>query len=162
MTAPLDLAALRALVEQATPLPWAHDRSGVFHVESLGPILDEDRTRKGNAVGIGRVGDTYPRGDNHPTENMALIAAAVNALPALLDELEGLRADAARLDWLQSIIEPDTRIEINHYAVNEHKVRGDYVHIGKLIDIEDRISDGTHGDGNSLREALDRARGEGR
>ncbi len=161
MTAPLDLAALRALVEQATPLPWAHDRSGVFHVESLGPILDEDRTRKGNAVGIGRVGDSYPRGDNHPTENMALIVAAVNALPALLDELEGLRQgeDAVRafVAWL------DAEDGSADYGTQTRETHPEGERIWReRWERNLRLCGEAQDKGHAFLATLDRARGEGR
>ena len=61
-----------------TPGPWVADppeafgpdgHAGVWHEESGGPIC--------------WVGDPYPRGDNHPVENMRLIAAAPEQLAAL-------------------------------------------------------------------------------
>ena len=63
-----------ALCDKATPGPWivmpekcGPDGQTVYQEESLGPICD--------------VGDPYPRGGNHPTENMHFIAMAREALP---------------------------------------------------------------------------------
>lgn len=72
-----------------TPGPWICDgpesfgpdgHAGVYQAESLGPIC--------------WVGDPYPRGENHPYENMRLIAHApelVEALEAALGYAEDLR-----------------------------------------------------------------------
>lgn len=54
-------ARILLLAEKATPGSWASDDKGVFTADGAGPIC--------------WVGDAYPRGDNHPTENMAYIAA---------------------------------------------------------------------------------------
>lgn len=86
----IDLNAIRQQADAATEGPWivmppetGPDGQGVYHAESLGPICE--------------VGDPYPRGDNHPQENMEFIAAARENVPALLDhialiasEIEGL------------------------------------------------------------------------
>lgn len=73
----LDLDAIEARANAATPGPWivapelvGPDGQGVYHAESLGPICE--------------VGDPYPRGDNHPQENMAFIAAAREDVPDLV------------------------------------------------------------------------------
>lgn len=92
---PLDLDAIEALANAATPAPWGYDPSGVWHRESGGPIIDENRQRKGDVVGIGSVGDPYPRGDNHPTENMAFIAAARTIVPQLVERVRELESERA-------------------------------------------------------------------
>ena len=66
-------AELRAIAEKATPGPWRADESDPMvvwtgHEEAIGGLI---------AIGkCGMVaGDEYPRGVNHPAENMAHIAA---------------------------------------------------------------------------------------
>lgn len=82
-----ELKRLKELCEQATPGPWVlapelcgPEGQGVYHKESLGLICE--------------VGDPYPRGDNHPQENMELIVAARTYMMPLIEALEDLM-DAA-------------------------------------------------------------------
>lgn len=83
---------LLALVEKATLGPWRDAGAGrdkhMLYADVDGvpkPVAD---------VGW----STYAGQDK---ANAALIVAAVNALPALCAEVEALRKDAERLDWLQ-------------------------------------------------------------
>jgi hypothetical protein len=80
---PADVARLRALLAAATPRPWAAEPQGertwrvVSGLDRLGAVV---------------AADMWPGADN-----ARLIAEAVNALPALLDEVEALRAAATLL-----------------------------------------------------------------
>jgi len=99
-TAPLDLAALRRLCEEATPGPWDH-----FRLEDPSPVALAAYVTATAAMGSGEfyiVGCDKPDGradvchaGNGPTsaQNAAFIAAARTALPALLDRVE--RAERA-------------------------------------------------------------------
>ena len=62
-----------------TPGPWALDDRSlvVFEADGGGPIA--------------LVGDAYPRGSNHPLENMRLIAAAPDLFGALRDVVDTAR-----------------------------------------------------------------------
>ena len=79
MTTPIDTAALKALLAKATPGPLAlasgHDAANHDHIEPIGAKLV-------------KLGDQ---------PNAALIVAAINALPALLEAAE----DRERMDWLE-------------------------------------------------------------
>ena len=79
------LAEIEARCNAATPGPWTlmpemcgPDGQGVYEESGLGIICE--------------VGDPYPRGDNHPQENMEFIAAARADVPDLLAEVRRLRA----------------------------------------------------------------------
>lgn len=79
-TTAIDVAALRALLAKATPGKWeatgrAIDRADAPFTEIAVDRCDADWC--GNSSGIER------------SDDAALIAAAVNALPALLDAVEG-------------------------------------------------------------------------
>ncbi|NUR19371.1 MAG: hypothetical protein HOQ12_07530 [Gemmatimonadaceae bacterium] len=94
-TEALPVEELRALEAKATPGPWAWEARGVWteHPDGMGgPILDEPHPRDAATGTLGYVGDSYPRGINHPSENMQLIAEMRNALPGLLDEIVRLRS----------------------------------------------------------------------
>lgn len=83
MTPPLDVAALRALLEAGTPGPW-----------SLDPCSN------GGAI-LRRGQDSVRHMQSHlqvaPESDAELIVAAVNALSGLLDELDTLRAQMKRV-----------------------------------------------------------------
>jgi hypothetical protein len=85
-----DTAALRALLDSATPGPWEvyHGYSGA---QNIAQMRSTDRTV---SVAAEKVISTK-RGDVPPWErtmpNAQLIVAAVNALPELLDEIDRLR-----------------------------------------------------------------------
>jgi hypothetical protein len=85
----IDIAELRAKLAIATPGPWMYDDDG----EVVGIEDDEGEIVFSQQV----IGTHWPHGA--PTRQLymesgdaELIVAAVNALPALLDELERLRA----------------------------------------------------------------------
>ncbi len=84
-----DLAALRALLATASPTPW------VWHGQNS---LDGEYCLDGNEECVigrrwsGGVGYTAIDSD----EDRALIVALVNAAPALLDEIDALRARLAQ------------------------------------------------------------------
>ena len=85
MTEPVDLAALRKLERQATPGPWTRAKP--------------EKDAEGWACGVAVAGTpgrqtiyANPPGGSFPSSDCDLIAAMRNALPALLDELERLRA----------------------------------------------------------------------
>ena len=76
----VDTKALRALLEQATPGPW---RSGMGQDAS-------SYTSETPIVESGPFDDPMTIADGLLDDDAALIAAAVNALPALLDAAERL------------------------------------------------------------------------
>lgn len=119
--AELDIAGLRRLVGEATLLPWRVIRReiphflGGFHVDR-GIVSELDHGQlKGPApviapaVGIGHTKDSGAVSLVHMSEtDAALIVAAVNSLPALLDRLEA--ADKVRqeiTDYLDQEVEPE-------------------------------------------------------
>jgi hypothetical protein len=74
MADPIDLDHLRRLLDSATPGPWEADRHDLYR------LLDAE----GEAVV-----------DAWSVSDVALIAALVSDAPALLDEVERLRAEVA-------------------------------------------------------------------
>ena len=71
---PADPKALRKLLAKATPGPWGNNCHGTF--------WSEGERDEGNVLYLGAT---------MTPNNAALIVAAVNSLPELLDELERLR-----------------------------------------------------------------------
>jgi hypothetical protein len=96
-----DLKALMELSTKVTPLPWDSDPSGVFcnnpDADGMGGEILEPHDPKTPPIGgIGRVGDPYPRGDNHPAENMRFIVAACNTVPSLIQRLQAAEEERDR------------------------------------------------------------------
>lgn len=89
-----DIAALEALHAQATPGPWAVGSGDNYHVEADAyPAVYPHRFLTDDMGPV--VADVGNRPDDHGEANAALIAAAVNALPALLAlARRALEADA--------------------------------------------------------------------
>lgn len=87
-----DLSALESLLAKATPGPWRNERTG--DEETVMRIIHGRRSAGGSEVCIVTTG-SY----NDATEagNAALIAAAVNALPALIARVRELESDRTRL-----------------------------------------------------------------
>lgn len=83
MTQPVDIEALRALMERATAGPWKNFR--LFGSSSPNEVCQSENYSTGGVCCPHRVSDA------------ALIVAAVNALPSLLTELEALRAERGRM-----------------------------------------------------------------
>jgi len=83
-------AELRALLEKATPGTWMYfgTEGGAYE----GNIM---AVPAGMDSGIHHITST-PEADDRP-DDMELICAAVNALPALLDAITALQAEAGRL-----------------------------------------------------------------
>jgi len=94
-----DYEADLKVCEAATPGPWEHDTSGVFcmaYGAEGGPVLDMHDPKTPPVGGIGSVGDPYPRGDNHPSENMKFIAMSREALPWYITQLRALEHELGR------------------------------------------------------------------
>lgn len=80
-----ELDAIENRANAATPGPWwvmpelcGPEGQGVYESASLGQICE--------------VGDPYPRGLNHPQENMDFIAHTREDVPALVAEVRRLKA----------------------------------------------------------------------
>lgn len=85
-----ELQAIEARAAAATPGPW------ILMPETCGP--DGQEVYESEDLGcICSVGDPYPRGQNHPQENMEFISAARSDVPALVAEVRRLRAELAAL-----------------------------------------------------------------
>lgn len=90
-----DLGELRRLLEAATPRPWfSRDPDAIFN-PSVATRRQEDAEDEplDDSEWVAECGPRDERG----RQDAALIAAAVNALPALLDDLEAARAEIATL-----------------------------------------------------------------
>jgi hypothetical protein len=99
-----DTAKLRELLAKGTQGPWGQGQPDMTRIhpdwrDDDGNSTAECFHRNGFAKTIATVGKED--GDWRPTEqqfsDVALIVAAVNALPALLDEVEGLNAKVSEL-----------------------------------------------------------------
>jgi hypothetical protein len=88
-----DTTHLREKLAAATKGPWSIGESSFFNSPDWAPINGEGWTSLAEVV-VGMEGEPHEEG----LANAALIVAAVNALPGLLDEVEGLRWMATRKD----------------------------------------------------------------
>lgn len=147
MTPPLDVAALRALLEAGTPGPW-----------SLDPCSN------GGAI-LRRGQDSVRHMQSHlqiaPESDAELIVAAVNALPALLAELDGVRQgeDAVRafVAWL------DAEDERPDYGTQTRETHPEGERIWReRWERNLRLCGEAQDKGHAFLALLDRARGEGR
>lgn len=82
-----ELAAIAARRAKITPPPW------MLMPELCGP--NGQGIFNGDLGCIVEVGDPYPRGDNHPQENMVFLVNAPADIDALLAEVRRLRAQLA-------------------------------------------------------------------
>lgn len=91
-----DTNELRKLLAAATPLPWAvsyEDES--WEVVQTKPDGTPDLVARRTAFDDGSAYGRYAPSCNGPTRD--LIVAAVNSMPAMLDELDAARAEVGRL-----------------------------------------------------------------
>jgi hypothetical protein len=100
MTPPIDLEALKKLEAEATKGPWCEHPNGTsvwsgehYDAEGSQHIANMMQTRKGLHLV-----------DEQVVINCAFIAAARNALPALIAELEEKRKEVERLEEIVSRI----------------------------------------------------------
>jgi hypothetical protein len=136
-----DTNELRKLLAAATPLPWIVQKEDYFGSWSVtgtanDPVPGLWRTEP-EAFDDGSAHGEYGPSCKEPTRD--LIVAAVNALPALLDELDAARAEVAeakRLDGvrlaqiasLQEIIRNDTTpagVEVARFRSEVQRLRAD-------------------------------------
>jgi hypothetical protein len=92
--------AIKARADAATPGPWNWEARGVWteYEQAIGgPVLDEPGPRDQASGTIGYVGDLYPRGFNHPSENMEFVAHARADVPWLLERAAELAKALATL-----------------------------------------------------------------
>lgn len=87
MTNPIDIDALRQLMEKATAGRWSFEPHGST------TALYSGRGSMRHGLRLMNLDD----GDSNFSANASLIVAAVNALPSLLTELEALRASRGRM-----------------------------------------------------------------
>lgn len=81
-----DRARLRALLEKATPRPWCVVRLRMDPCPAIEAKVDSESVTLASVYGSG--GDPQALTKVPKADNAALIVAAVNALPELLDEVE--------------------------------------------------------------------------
>lgn len=113
MTPPLDTAALRKLLEAATPGPWH------LYAKHKLVICKEDD------FSIGQMSAGYPQAPLKEQEaNAALIVAMRNALPALLDRLKELERDAAR--W-RFVVSARNRTDIELASIDPTQPDEDFI-----------------------------------
>lgn len=80
-------AELRALLAKATPTPWLQ---GAYDMSAI--LWSYETHRNGYAKQIATTGPKEDwRGASQQADDAALIVAAVNALPTLLNALSGIR-----------------------------------------------------------------------
>lgn len=87
----MNLDPIKRRLAAITPGPWilapekcGPQGQGVYQESSLGPICE--------------VGDPYPRGDNHPQENMEFITSSPTDIAALVAEVERLNGVLVEID----------------------------------------------------------------
>jgi len=96
----VDTQKLRELLEKATPGPWHVVAMPGWGGISIGRRPQDEASKTAGDAPIAKVVDRAPHWENcFPVEaNAQLIAAARNALPALLAENEALRAEKERTE----------------------------------------------------------------
>lgn len=94
-----EITHLRALLAKATPGPWKHYRARLR--PNMGPTINEVQARRGPVVSWLGFEHSDIRRRQH-VDNAALISAARNALPMLLDAYE---AQAAEIERLRSALD---------------------------------------------------------
>lgn len=98
MTNPIDKAQLRALAEAATPGPWFSVSRGQYWGEDEGEVRDVDDQDVVGAEFVKPIGDVdTTRGQAWRRDTDFIAAANPATIIALLDEVEALRAEAARV-----------------------------------------------------------------
>ena len=109
-----DTAALRALLTAATPGPWTTTPVSRWRVAALDLAAGTEHTVADCSVN---------RADDDAENDAALIAAAVNALPALLDKADALAALVAALEAHRAGVPFDLATE-DALAAAREKVEG--------------------------------------
>jgi hypothetical protein len=110
-----DTEELRAILAKATPGEWK-EGNGDFYVD--GPDGDD------LVIGcVGQAGNfrsaaySVARGNHHPVrENNAAIVALHNGAPAMLDEIDALRAENARLRDALAGVTDDEPCQYDHHG----------------------------------------------
>lgn len=101
---------LRGLIAEATPGPWECD----------GAVLEYEGARFGEvAYVIGKAGQQFPA----KAANAALIVAAINHLPALLDRLEAAERVIDFLDMRRPINGIERRSKEEVFAIMADRIR---------------------------------------
>jgi hypothetical protein len=126
MTDKIDVAGLRALLEKATPGPWESRIEPQRYPEC--DDVDLPVTISGNSQHIAWLNERYDADLNQVNDvDAALITAAVNALPALLDAAEAtaaLEGEVQRLrQVLSGIAESERSAGIYDVLGNSHLAR---------------------------------------
>ena len=104
----LDKERLRVLAEAATPGPWGTIERGPFWGESEGDVIDHYGADVVGAEHVAPLGTQETTRGQMWLRDAEFIAAARDAVPALLSEIaalaaevERLRTDTARYEWLR-------------------------------------------------------------
>lgn len=121
----VDVAKLRELEKAATPGPWTADGDAQW--------CDEDGYYGDEWIDMPRQARTYIQHSRmsgearvHARDNAALIVEARNALPALLDEIEALRALADRAMPYVEAHNFESRSDVSRKWLADYaKVRGE-------------------------------------
>jgi uncharacterized protein (DUF885 family) len=123
-----DHAALRALADAATPGPWEVERD---------PYGDDDYPVSANGRYLCVSPDDGVRG-GHSEADAAFIAAARDAVPALLDEVERLRKELrecyASGDGALDLVEDDLTAAREALAAEQRKTEAVRVLADKMTD----------------------------
>lgn len=107
-----ELAAIKALADGATPGPWEYDADcGYVEIHGSGVEFKPDWTRSVHNLTVrplllARVHNNATEGNDGIGYDGAFIAAARTAVPALLAEVERLRA-LVREAWMEALNNPE-------------------------------------------------------
>jgi len=94
---PAELLELRALAEAATPGPWDCDSVDIWNLTDAGQGFEPGRYVDSIDIVSGRCEECGTYQGVKRDSDAAFIAAARSAVPALLDRVEALEAEAVKL-----------------------------------------------------------------
>jgi hypothetical protein len=98
MTMTTDTAKLRELLAAGTQGEWSvTDEHEILSTENRNDPIDGEPYQERTLIAQGECSQNWGYIEWFNLADAALIVSAVNALPALLDEVEGLRAALSRL-----------------------------------------------------------------